>query len=410
MKTINPHLRLRTVLFLTAMLCFAWQCDSSSAQSIMDYFQSAEAKSARGDHEGAISDLNRIIAIDPEIASAFERRGTEYAYLQKSKEAYDDYSHAIKLNPQGYSAYSNRGKLLSDGGHHEMALTDYDMAIALAPNDAIAYGNRGSTKSLMGRLEEALLDCTHAIQLNPEFANFYNTRGATYFRMKQYHQALADFTKARELDPQDTVYYYNIGLIRQMSNDMEGAIEDFDKAITIQPPHTKAYAYRAFSRYALQDWTAALNDFRQYAKLLPDESFNDTVQHFIWLTRLRSLQNNPNSEAVSQEKEAATAEMRRYFFDKKRDGESGWTHSVAAFLLGDLSREQLFSAARTDEEETTQAQLAEAAFHAGTKSLIENDIPNAIKLLQQCADAKQHLTETHLAAAELKRLKPTPAE
>lgn len=409
MKTTLQNTRWKTYALLIALMCIALQSDVGLAQDIESYYESAAARSAQGDHEGAISDLNRIIAMNPQQSEAYNRRGNEYTYLQKSQEAVDDYTKAILLDPQNYSAYSNRSKLLADSGFHSMAIIDCNQAIAIAPNFATAYSNRAYVKSLLGLHEEAISDCSQAILLDPASAQAYNARAATYYALDRYTDALADYTKARELDPKDARFHFNIGLIKQNLKDPRGAVADFSKAIELQPQYTNAYSSRGFSLYALREWAGALSDFRQHAALSPNAPYTDSIQHFIWLTRLRLIQASPDKGEMAQEKAAATTALKQYFSTLKRERQPGWTHVVAAFLGGDITQEILFAVARTPDENETRSQLAEAAFYAGAKRLLENDTAAAIKLLQQCVDARQPLLETDIAEAELKHLKATPA-
>ncbi len=68
--------------------------------------------------------------------------------------AITDYNHVIKLDPNDAVAYNNRGIAKSNKGDLEGAITDYNHAIKLDPNDAAAYANRCLAYKRLGKLEE----------------------------------------------------------------------------------------------------------------------------------------------------------------------------------------------------------------------------------------------------------------
>ena len=62
--------------------------------------------------------------------------GTAKDELGHFEGAISDYDQAIRLDPEYANAYNNRGNAKSDLGKHFEAISDYDQAIRLAPNHA----------------------------------------------------------------------------------------------------------------------------------------------------------------------------------------------------------------------------------------------------------------------------------
>jgi tetratricopeptide (TPR) repeat protein len=371
------------------------------AQTVNDYYQAAQAKSAQGDHEGALAALDTAIKMNPKLWELYDARGKQYAYLGKLKEAYDDFTAAIGINPNSFESYSNRSTILADGGHYALAVADADAAIKINPNFSSAYSNRARAESMLGHYEKAVADCDQAILLDPKNTNAYNSRGAANYKLERYADAIADYSKAIELDPAYALPYNNRGLAKQWLNDYRGAIADHTKAIELNPKYTNAYYSRALSFYLLQDWQASLADFRQLLARSPQGALAKSAHHFIWILRHRLIPPDQAPADSQKEREAATAELKRFFASLPGSGVRDWPSRLADFLSGALTEQELLAAARTDDEKTTQGQLGEAHYFAGLKRLIEGDRAGAIKQWERAVALKAKTFESRAAAIEL---------
>ena len=73
-----------------------------------------------------------------------------------------DCDEAIRLNPDDASAYQKRGSARFSKGELDGAIGDYDQAIRLNPDDAATYEKRGYTRVARGALDEGLVDLRQA--------------------------------------------------------------------------------------------------------------------------------------------------------------------------------------------------------------------------------------------------------
>jgi tetratricopeptide (TPR) repeat protein len=81
--------------------------------------------------------------------------------------AITDYDQALALDPNLADAYNNRGIVQFEKGDVEAALADYSKAIALSPAHSLAYFNRGIALRWRGDLEGSQADLDRAVTLNP---------------------------------------------------------------------------------------------------------------------------------------------------------------------------------------------------------------------------------------------------
>ena len=97
--------------------------------------------------------------MDPNYAKAYNSRGTAYNFKGEHNRAIEDFSKVIALDPNdAYAAYTNRGLAYYRKGQHDRAIKDYNKAIALAPNFAHVYYNRGLAYREKGDIGRAISD------------------------------------------------------------------------------------------------------------------------------------------------------------------------------------------------------------------------------------------------------------
>jgi tetratricopeptide (TPR) repeat protein len=164
-----------------------------------DFLVESSEKYKKGDFEGAIADLDKAIAINPELAEAYNNRGLTYKALKEYPKAIADYDKAIEISPKLALAYTNRGIIYHALKDHTKAIADFDRAIAINSAHTYAYNSRGNTYADLKEHAKAIADYTKAIEINPEYANAFYNRGNAYADLKDYPRAIMDYRKAADL-------------------------------------------------------------------------------------------------------------------------------------------------------------------------------------------------------------------
>lgn len=167
------------------------QDDADKNPAVEALLKSADKKIEEGKLDAAIEDYTKIIAIEPENADAFARRGD--VFLQKS-----DYDKAI---------------------------ADYDKSLEIKSDDFFTFYNRGRAYYKKGDYEKAIEDHTSELELQSRRGLGQIGRGNAYLKLEQYDEAIADFNNAIA-DSLTPAAYLARGRAFEKKGDTAGAIGD----------------------------------------------------------------------------------------------------------------------------------------------------------------------------------------
>ena len=197
------------------------------------------------DLNGAISDLDRAITLDPKLAVAWQLRGLARTKKGDYAGAITDATRALELDPALASAWTVRGA--GRGGTRDVdgLVADCTKAIELDPRLAEAWQLRSAARRAKGDLEGAIADATKTIELDPTSASARLERSAARALARDWAGVIADTSKAIELAPGAATVWQNRAAARAFSGDPDGAIADATKAIELDPRLASAWSTRA---------------------------------------------------------------------------------------------------------------------------------------------------------------------
>ncbi|MDX6744460.1 tetratricopeptide repeat protein [Actinocorallia sp. A-T 12471] len=186
-----------------------------------------------GDLEGALADLDAVIAADP---------------------GYPDY-------------YVDRGNLLAKLGREDDALADYRTAARVGPPFAEAYYNCAEIGYARGDLEGALADLDYALELDPDFVDALANRAGLLTAVEEYDRARADVDHGLAVDPGNPYLLCALGQIEHAAGDVGRARAAFDRAVRTEPSLAVAWAGRGMLAYERGDVEAAIADLGRAVEL-----------------------------------------------------------------------------------------------------------------------------------------------
>jgi len=393
-----------------------------------DYSARGFARQSKGDLDGAISDYNRALALDPRNVETFYRRGlalqakgnwngamadyttvlgldlrnadafSNRGFVKQARGDFEgalaDYTQALLINPKIPAAYYNEGLIDVQKGDLDGAIAAYNRALDLDPKMALAYYNRGNAKNTEGNLDGAIADYTQALVLNPKIARAYCDRGFARQSKGDPDGALADYAQALALDPKMAAAFYNRALIKAQKGDLGGAIADSTQAIDLDPKNGQAYCNRGLARFGKGNLDGAMADLKKFCGLFPRDSGADSARLYIWLI---STEENP--------KGAADQELSTSLLNDWNSPPEDLTSKIAAFLLGHIHENDLIANAASPDPSREPGQYCKAWYFAGMKRLLAGDTATAIAYFQKCvATGQKDFCEYIFARAELQAL------
>jgi adenylate cyclase len=127
--------------------------------------------SQRGEHDQAIAEGERAVALDPNGADANNLYANSLFFASRWKEAIPVFLKAIRLNPIGSSyAFSNLGVAYGVTGRIADSVSAYKQAILRSPDNLFAHLNLASIYIAMGREKEARAEAAEVLRINPKFS------------------------------------------------------------------------------------------------------------------------------------------------------------------------------------------------------------------------------------------------
>jgi tetratricopeptide (TPR) repeat protein len=358
------------------------------------FYQRGLARQGKGDWAGALADYTQVLGLDPKQADAYSNRG----YVKQAQGDFDgalaDYTQALILNPKIPAAYYNEGLIKVQKGDLDGAIAAYNHALDLNPKMDIAFYNRGVVKNTEGNVDGAIADYTQALALNPKLARAYCDRGIARQSKGDPDGALADYSQALALNPKMANAFYNRSLIEMQKGDMDGAIADSTQAIDLAPKVGQAYYKRGLSRLGKGSLDDALADLQKFCELVPRDTDADAARLYVWLI---STEQNPRGNA--------DAELSTSLQNDWNSPPEDLTSKIAAFLLGHIREGDLIANAASPDPRRQPGQYCKVWYFAGMKRLLAGDMTTAITDFQKCvATDQKDFCEYIFAQAELQAL------
>jgi len=164
------------------------------------------------EHDKAMKDLDKALALDPDDAWSFYSRGAIWFEKKDYYKAIEDLSKFLRMEPYEDIGYSKRGDVWHALKEYDKAILDYTMAIGIDPTVEYYWFDRGNT--LHDKLEEdpglpekeiemAVKDYGESIRLAPLHQESYCYRGILLAVLGRDQEASKDLEKALALDPTD---------------------------------------------------------------------------------------------------------------------------------------------------------------------------------------------------------------
>jgi tetratricopeptide (TPR) repeat protein len=202
-----------------------------------------------------------VLAKSPACTLALVNRAQALIDAGQFSRAAGDCEKVVALNPRDARAYDQYGGALDYCGRYREAVTVLDRGVALDSTNHSLYVSRGVAYAGLGQDGPALRDVTRALSIDPTDTNARLQRGRLYLdRLRRYDLAAADYAEVLGRDPGNATAGCNLGLALARGGRLTDALRQLDRVAETSPRMAKVYEIRATVRAALGDSVRARSD------------------------------------------------------------------------------------------------------------------------------------------------------
>ena len=241
-----------------------------------------------GLYDKAMSEVKKVLELQPESSEAFCLLGDVYQYKEMFHEAAGAYQRALTLNgskPTRGIANWCLGIIYSKQGKFLEAETYGKEAVSLLPEAAWAHHRLGDIYTQRGKLKEAVGAYQKAIQLNPELGEAYQGLGRTALMQNEPEAAIRYYQGAIQRDPYEEGAYYNLAKAYRRSHQIENAkvqmelfkeikayqdtVQQYRKKLKKNPTNVAMYAELAKIHLEINNRNAAIGEYHIMTSIAP---------------------------------------------------------------------------------------------------------------------------------------------
>lgn len=238
-----------------------------SLNPAFDYFGIGNSYYDEGDYQGAVTNYNYVLQLNPNFVGIYLLRGNARLAIQDIQGAIEDFSQQLRINAKDDRAYYGRGLARAAIGDNLSAIKDYTQAIKINPNHAeFYYYFLGIAYYSIGDAQRAVEAFSQELSINPNEIVYFR-RGIARVTKQDNLGAIKDYTQAIKINPNRAEFYFERGVARAATADDLGAIEDYIQVINIEPKRAEAYENLGAVSFNTGSKCFAINNLQKAAEL-----------------------------------------------------------------------------------------------------------------------------------------------
>jgi superkiller protein 3 len=150
-------------------------------------YERAVALNRAGNYQGALMELEPLVAKDPRQWVVHYQLGVAYEGLKRDQEAEASYKKAIELNPSNAQLYVAMGAFFIKTGRPDMARQQFDVAAQLSPDDAAtSFFNMAVNFINANDFKSAIEPLKRALDADPSRLDAYYWLGVALYNSAEY--------------------------------------------------------------------------------------------------------------------------------------------------------------------------------------------------------------------------------
>lgn len=253
------------------------------------YYNRARTKLKLNDYQGAKTDLDTAIKLNP-------KRTIDNQFRDSLLEAQLENAISFLKNGDTFYNYDPLDYVSEDEGHdpanmksmfinrYEQAISELNEIIKFQPKNYEAYIYRAVAKFKNARFKEAVEDFNNSLRIKPNNPDVYYYIGNMYGDLVDYKESIIEQKRIKMLNENFSKMIYNSKQTKLPKNDKDNrdlskiyrneyllALSNYNKAIALDPKFEEAYFNRGTVHWALNNYTEALSDFDKVLSLNPND-------------------------------------------------------------------------------------------------------------------------------------------
>jgi arylsulfatase A-like enzyme/Flp pilus assembly protein TadD len=212
--------------------------DPKDKIEIANRFHRAIADREEDRYDEAIAELRAIVAVEPELGSAYLELGGALAQEQKYQEALNALRMATVKTPNSGMAHSALGSLLIKTGQWDAALPEMQAAVVCTPGSSLMHFDLAAVQTHLKHFPEAIEEYESALKIDPDYFEASMFYGRFLLQTGHPDAALPKLLHAARINPDSAeVHAFLADAYRQLGQ-TENAERERTKAAELkaEPP------------------------------------------------------------------------------------------------------------------------------------------------------------------------------
>lgn len=419
-----------------ALLTRALEADSTHLVANLDL---ARVLLRRGDHEGAMQQFRRTIAMHPRDERAYEGLvfiGSWFGDREELRGELEQYRDDDPTNPWPVCGL---GIWHVVGGEPVAAIEQFKTAIALNPTAPMgsAYQYLAATYEMVGDIDQAMATLERGLELDPEATRLRWTllslQARRYRAAGDFARALALYNEQLELDPSNPEIHLSLARTYSDMDRIDEAVVEYRRAIEFSPQSSSLYFIMGWKLSDAGHFDEAEAAFKEGVAVDPNspdshrelgefyrqrDMFDEALDHYEDAAELAPEDGYyklwPVIALAQSGKLAAAREAGQAYLDAGQG--DNWPSHIVRFYAGDVTGDSLLAESRTGSAEEALGKQCEASYYVGMAKLTglgeaAPDTAAAIDLFRECvATERTQFLEYMAAEFQLEALGEKPSD
>jgi tetratricopeptide (TPR) repeat protein len=210
-----------------------------------DFFGRAFQFDLRDDHEHAIENYGRAVALKPEWALAYANRGLQYFSKGDIAQASTDFDKALKFDPREAVAYRGQGLVYTRNGEFKEAIDAYSHSLDIEPDRIFALEHRAQAYTAIGDFVAAIADIDAVLRQQPDRTDLHRQLANLLITRNDSARLFTEADTLSRLNDDGSAHLAR-GYAYIFQGKMEDGRKEFDGLIAAKPS-SAAYLGRALT-------------------------------------------------------------------------------------------------------------------------------------------------------------------